>query len=313
MLGFKLTRRLDPGLIRCTQIFTAQRNIANGSRNKQTTLDYCIELVRTNDFENYLCTLRLPDKARLAAFAIRAFNVELAKVKDSVSDRHIGSMRLLFWKDVINELYEGKPRAHPVVLLLAQVIQTNKLSKSWFSRLIAAREKTLDDKPFMTIEEIEMYGENSVSPVLYLILESLGIKDINTDHVASHIGRAISLTTVLRAVPFNAQRRKVFLPVDLLIKYKLPQEDIIRHKNPQILSDLVYEVASQAFFHLEKARNLKNGLSKEARKVCLSAVPCAFYLDKIQKLNFDVFHPKLQQRDWKLAVSILSQSILSTF
>ena len=43
----------------------------------------------------------------------------------------------------------------------------------------------------------------------------------------------------------------IFVSLNLL-QYKLPQEDIIRHKNPQILSDLVYEVASQAFFHLEK-------------------------------------------------------------
>ncbi len=32
----------------------------------------------------------------------------------------------------------------------------------------------MDDKPFMSIDDIESYGEKSVSPVLYLILESLG-------------------------------------------------------------------------------------------------------------------------------------------
>ena len=36
------------------------------------------------------------------------------------------------------------------------------------------KETSLEDRPFMTIKEIEDYGENSVSPVNYLILESLG-------------------------------------------------------------------------------------------------------------------------------------------
>ena len=41
---------------------------------------------------------------------------------------------------------------------------------------------------------------------------------MNADHVVSHIGRAVSLTTVLRAVPYYAQRRRVLLPIDLMHK-----------------------------------------------------------------------------------------------
>lgn len=36
---------------------------------------------RVNDFENYLCTLQLPKHARSTGFAVRAFNVEVAKVR----------------------------------------------------------------------------------------------------------------------------------------------------------------------------------------------------------------------------------------
>ena len=35
---------------------------------------------RKHDFEHYLCCLLLPKKAQAAAFAIRAFNVEVAQV-----------------------------------------------------------------------------------------------------------------------------------------------------------------------------------------------------------------------------------------
>ena len=41
---------------------------------------------------------------------------------------------------------------------------------------------------------------------------------MNADHVVSHIGRAVSLSTVLRAVPYYAQKRKVLLPIDLMDK-----------------------------------------------------------------------------------------------
>ena len=45
-----------------------------------------------------------------------------------------------------------------------------------------------------------------------------GIKDVNADHAASHIGRAQGLATVLRAIPYNAQHRRVNLPLDIMAK-----------------------------------------------------------------------------------------------
>eukprot|EP00112_Aurelia_sp_Birch-Aquarium-sp1_P019555 Seg4855.1 transcript_id=Seg4855.1/GoldUCD/mRNA.D3Y31 product="NADH dehydrogenase complex I assembly factor 6" protein_id=Seg4855.1/GoldUCD/D3Y31 len=268
---------------------------------------------RRNDYENHLCCLRLADPITVAAFAIRAFNVEIAKIKDSVTENRIGMMKLQFWKDVIQEIYEGQARAHPVALLLSDVIQKHNLTKIWFNRLLNARETSLEDRPFMTIKEIEDYGENSVSPVNYLILESLGIKDVHADHVLSHIGKAISLSIVLRAMPFNAQRRRVFLPVDLLMKHKISQEDILRKRKPEVTSEIIYEVASQAHMHLEKARNMREKMPKQAAQVCLPAVSCNSYLEKIQKLDFNVFHPSLQQRDWKLPMKILLKSWRNSF
>lgn len=47
---------------------------------------YCVDLVRTHDFENFLSTLLINGQAeRRGAFAVRAFNVEIAKIAGSVS------------------------------------------------------------------------------------------------------------------------------------------------------------------------------------------------------------------------------------
>jgi phytoene/squalene synthetase len=48
---------------------------------------YCLDLVRKRDHEHFLATLLLPKEIRPAALAIRAFNVELASVRDSVTDQ----------------------------------------------------------------------------------------------------------------------------------------------------------------------------------------------------------------------------------
>ena len=45
-----------------------------------------------------------------------------------------------------------------------------------------------------------------------------GIKDVHADHVASHVGKALGVTTLVRAVPHHAQKRQLYLPTDLMIQ-----------------------------------------------------------------------------------------------
>lgn len=77
---------------------------------------------RKNDFENFLCTLLLPDNLRSAGLIIRAFNVEVATVQDQVTETLIGQMRLQFWEDSIDKMYSGIVPQHPVCIELDKVI-----------------------------------------------------------------------------------------------------------------------------------------------------------------------------------------------
>jgi NADH dehydrogenase [ubiquinone] 1 alpha subcomplex assembly factor 6 len=68
------------------------------------------------------------------------------------------------------------------------------------------------------LDALEQYAENTASSLLYLALECLGMRDINADHAASHIGKALGLVTVIKALPYNAKVRQLYLPLDLTVK-----------------------------------------------------------------------------------------------
>lgn len=70
---------------------------------------YCMDQVKQYDYENYLCSLLLPAGLQRSAFAIRAFNVELAQIRDVVSRADIGLMRIRFWKDAVERVYKVAP------------------------------------------------------------------------------------------------------------------------------------------------------------------------------------------------------------
>jgi len=126
------------------------------------------------------------------------------------------------------------------------------LTKRWLQRLINSREEHLSIKSFESVAALETYAENSVSSVLYLTLECLSIKNVHADHAASHIGRAQGLATLLRAIPYQAQRNKVYIPLELLVKYKVSQNELIRGSNEKKIKDLVFDLASTANAHVEK-------------------------------------------------------------
>lgn len=73
-----------------------------------------------------------------------------------------------------------------------------KISKRNLTRLIDSRKKMLIKKYFTTLEDIEKYAEDSVSPIYYMILEDSGVKNVNADHAASHLGKAQGLVNMLR-------------------------------------------------------------------------------------------------------------------
>jgi NADH dehydrogenase [ubiquinone] 1 alpha subcomplex assembly factor 6 len=80
------------------------------------------------------------------------------------------------------------------------------------------KTSNLDDHQFMTIKDMENYSENTQSSLLYLQLESLGVKDVNADHAISHIGKMIGISTFLRSLPFHVSQKRLVLPAEITAK-----------------------------------------------------------------------------------------------
>lgn len=94
------------------------------------------------------------------------------------------------------------------------------------------------------------------------------------------------------------------LPQNILIKHNLNQEEIIRQKPSKFLSDCIYEVASRAHQHLVKSRNLMDKVPIEGRAALLPAVATCSFLDRLQEVDYNIFHTKLGHRSWKLLPQI---------
>lgn len=221
----------------------------------------------------------------------------------------MGQMRLHFWKNAVEGMFQGdSPPPQPVAVELGKAIKRHKLTKRWLMKIIEEREKDLDDKPYRNIQELESYAENTQSSLLYLTLEILGVKDIHADHAASHIGKAQGILTCLRATPYHSHRRRPLLPMDICALHGASQEDFVRKKRDKHVRDVIYDIASQAHLHLEHARSFHQKVPTPAFPAFLQTVALEDYLKKIQKVDFDIFHPFLQQKSTLLPLFLYVRS-----
>lgn len=277
-------------------------NGASGSSSLRAAFSYCVQQVRSYDYHHYLCLLELPSSMRKAAFALRAFNIETARAMDVASDPRVGLMRLLWWQEAIDKIYAKKSVEHPSALALSSVIDEKKFTKGWLKRSVEARindaKREITDIP-EKMEELEKYAENTASTILYMTLQAGGIRSTAADHAASHVGKASGLLLLIKSLPYHASRNHHFsyIPSEVAAKHGLlvvqGGQTEISLDSREGLCDAVFEMASVANVHLQKARNLSGTIPAEARPVLLPAVAAQVLLDSLSKVHFDVFDPRL--------------------
>lgn len=275
---------------------TAERSVA--------PIETCADEVRRHDRDRYLCALFAPREARPAMLALAAYNLELARVREVVSETLLGEIRLQWWRDAVAGIYAGEARAHPVALALADAVARHDLTRAHLERMIDARALDLDDAPPADLGALEDYAEGTAASLVRLGCEALGMRVEAAHAAARHVGIAWALVGLVRAVPFHAAQRRLYLPRDLLAGAGVASEDIFRRRSPPGLAQVVGEVLEAAERRLADARALAPKVPRAARPALLPAALAELYLSRLRKAGNDPFAPGLEVavpvRLWRL-------------
>lgn len=180
-------------------------------------LSYCGALVREHDPDRYLLSMLVPADRREALWALFAFNHEIAKTREIVTEMHMGHIRLQWWRDALAGVYEGgELPSHQVLAPLVEAIQAYDLPRDLFETLLEARAFDLDDERPTDTEGFLNYCDLTNVPLLKLALMIEG-EDHEMEPV-SVVGTNYGLMGCLRSVPFMRVQGRSILPRD--------QEDI---------------------------------------------------------------------------------------
>jgi phytoene synthase len=112
------------------------------------------DMLRSHDRDRYLSTFFAADEKRPHLVALYAFNAEVTRIRDQVSDPNIGMIRLQWWRDTIES---GAGGGHPVAEALSSAIIAGGLPKQALLDLVTAREFDLFQDRMPGLTELEAY------------------------------------------------------------------------------------------------------------------------------------------------------------
>ncbi|MBT8472883.1 MAG: squalene/phytoene synthase family protein [Marinicaulis sp.] len=162
--------------------------------------DYCENLVRAGDEDRWLASQYAGESNRRGLIALRAFQLEVARIPQSVSEPPLGEIRLQWWRDAFAEIRSGDtPRAHPVIEEFAATgIADERFEKS-ISAILDAGAQPLYRGKFQSVDELakwlaDMPAAFDVLAVLYLGAEDCHIDAVRKGSIAYALARDSMIT-----------------------------------------------------------------------------------------------------------------------
>jgi phytoene synthase len=268
----------------------------SGADDDKAAAAFCAELVRTHDFPRYASTLFVPVPQRRALLALYAFNVEISRVREQVSQPLPGEMRLQWWTDMLAGAGHGGVEGNPVAAELLLAVRNWRLPVERLSRLVDEHQFDLYNDPMPTMAALESYISDTSCALFSLGAGISGYQSEETEHLARHAGLAQGIAQVMSALALDASRRQLFVPLQLLEMQGSGMEEVFAGKvTPQVRAALD-QLIGEAREHLKTAFALLANVPPPVRPVFLPLALVRRDLMRMSRAGSDPFLPQPASR-----------------
>lgn len=248
---------------------------------KNPELTACGRLVREHDPDRFLLSLFAPPDRRAGLWALFAFNHEIAKTREVVSDSTLGLIRLQWWRDEIGRIYAGQGVSeHEVLQELAEAIRLYDLPQEHFDTLSYAREFDLENVCPANLEGLLNYCDFTSTPLYKLAVQIAGGEPEMEPVYPVAVNYA--LAGLLRSVGALAAQERCYLPEDLMERHGVKKSGLYRGQGLENLPALLAEVAGARTSGMRPEHPFLGAVSK------LSDL----YFNHVKELKYNIFSPR---------------------
>jgi squalene synthase HpnD len=194
----------------------------------------------------------LPKDRREGMYALYAFCRAVDDIADESLSPEIAARELQAWRVRIKDVFKGKPSCAITTALLPAIAKFDLIEKD-FQEIIDGMEMDSAAIVAPDLATLDLYCDRVASAVGRISVRIFGAAGPDGTRVAHHLGHALQLTNILRDLPEDAGRKRLYLPRELLEKHGIASRDPSEVlKQPQ-LPALCRELAALARDHYAQA------------------------------------------------------------
>ncbi|HKV54437.1 MAG TPA: presqualene diphosphate synthase HpnD [Candidatus Binataceae bacterium] len=252
----------------------------------------CAEITRRASSNFYYAFMLLPSERRRALHSVYAFCRFVDDIADDEKVTDAATM-LSQWRRELDNVFAGTP-SRAISRALSENVRRFNIPRRYFEEIIDGVEMDLTRHRYLTFAELSLYCRRVASAVGLICIEIFGYRNPSTRLYAERLGIAFQLTNILRDVREDADRGRIYLPLEDLARFDVPEDEILNSLySPRFRRLMEFETTRAREYYREAAA----ALSSEDRASMLAAegmrLIYASLLERIARADYRVFDRRL--------------------
>ncbi len=240
----------------------------------------------------YYSFLVLPPEQRRAIVAVWDFcrAVDDAVDEPAAADAPDPSRAVEFWRRELAASYDGIVPTTPQARALQPFIRSFDLPRQAFEDVIDGVAMDLDTMRYPTFGALCEYCRRVASAVGMICIRIFGCRSPEAETYALNLGIALQLTNILRDIPADFVRGRVYLPLEDLARFGCTVEDLGRGGVTEPVRRLLeFECGRAREFY---GRAVASRPAADRRRLVAAEIMRAVYFEtlrRIERCGYDVF------------------------
>ena len=262
--------------------------------------DYCQRVARKQAKNFYYAFRTLPTSKRRAIYATYAF----CRMCDDIADedmpidekrRQFSETRNLLTESLRRTGSEvGNDALPPEFAALSDATAAFGIPHHYYTQVIEGVESDLVKTRFENFEELKAYCYQVASVVGLICIEVFGYEDEAAREYAIDMGIAMQLTNILRDIKEDAERDRIYIPLDEMARFGYSEDDLKQGIIDERFRSLMALQVNRARDYYQRSQKLFPLIDAGAR-ACPKVLHHAYrsILDRIDAQGYDVFSQRI--------------------
>lgn len=221
---------------------------AVGAIGLDAAYEECGRIVRASGSSFHQAFRLLPVERRRSLEALYAYCRVVDDAADDGGDAQ-AQPQIAWWRDELSRVLAGTP-THPVGVALTDSLQRFAIPPQHLVEILDGMAMDLVPQRFATFAELRRYCYHVAAAVGLATIPIFGCRDPQSRVYAEALGIALQLTNIVRDLAEDAERGRVYLPLEDLQRFGYSERDLVTHTQNDAFRALVaFECARAREFY----------------------------------------------------------------